>query len=55
MISLKEGVVPRVIDVFCPTCQHKVSERPERLRADPHVTCPACHAVASVDLSRLES
>ena len=54
MNSLKEGVVPRVIDVLCPKCQHKVSEQRERLRADPHVTCPACHAVTSVDLTQLE-
>jgi hypothetical protein len=54
MISQKEGAVPRTVDVFCPKCQHKVSERPERLRVDPQVTCPACHAVTSVDLTRLE-
>jgi ssDNA-binding Zn-finger/Zn-ribbon topoisomerase 1 len=54
MISSKEAVDPRVIDVFCPKCQHKVSEGRERLRADPHVTCPACHFVTSVDLIRLD-
>jgi hypothetical protein len=54
MISTKDGVPPQMIDVFCPKCQHKVSERAERMRADPHVTCPACHSVTSVDLTRLD-
>jgi hypothetical protein len=55
MIASKEGFVPRVIDVFCPKCQHKVSEGAGRLRADPHVTCPACHSVTIIDLTRLEA
>jgi DNA-directed RNA polymerase subunit RPC12/RpoP len=54
MIPLGVAVVPRTIEIFCPKCQHKVSEGPERLRADPHVTCPACHFVTTVDLAQLD-
>lgn len=42
-------------EICCPRCQHKVREHLGRLRADPHVTCPACHTVMRFDLTQQEA
>ena len=54
MVLLETQMDCLMIDISCPKCQHKVSEQLGRLRADPHVTCPACHSVTNCDLTQLE-
>lgn len=55
MLDVNRVIDPKEADVICPQCEHKVLEHMGRLRADPKVTCPACHSQINLDLSQFEA
>jgi hypothetical protein len=55
MLDVNKVIDPQEADVICPQCEHSVLENLGRLRADPNVTCPACHSIISLDLRQFEA
>jgi Zn finger protein HypA/HybF involved in hydrogenase expression len=43
------------IELTCPSCQHKFSERVGKLKTNPKLTCPQCKSTIAIQADDLKA
>jgi uncharacterized Zn finger protein len=43
------------IELSCPHCSHKFSERIGKLRTNPHLACPSCGNGITIEAKQLDA